>query len=41
MKKIIKWLLETFNPYHNEVWSREKAQKEFAKKQLKVNYKKC
>ena len=35
--KIIKWLLETFNPYHNELMSKEKAQKEFARKQLKVN----
>lgn len=32
--KIIKWLLETFSPYHNEVWSREKARQEFAKKQM-------
>ena len=32
--KVIKWLLETFCPYHNEVWSRERARKEFARKQL-------
>ena len=32
--RIIKWLLETFSPYHNEVWSKEKARKEFARKQL-------
>lgn len=37
---IIKWLLETFSPYHNEIWSRKQARDEFAKKQLKVNYKK-
>ena len=35
--KILKWLLETFSPYHNEVWSREKARKEFAKKQRLID----
>jgi hypothetical protein len=26
--------LETFSPYHNEVWSREQARKRFSRKQL-------
>ena len=36
MKNIIKWLLETFSPVHNEIMSRENAKKKFSKKQLKV-----
>ena len=36
MKNLIKWFLETFNPLSNELMSKEKARKEFAKKQLKV-----
>ena len=32
--KIIKWLLETFNPSHNEIWSRTEARKRFARKQM-------
>lgn len=33
MKNLIKWLLETFSPEHNKLWSKsirkEKARKEF------------
>ena len=33
---IIKWFLENPDPRTNELLSKEKARKEFAKKQLKV-----
>jgi hypothetical protein len=35
--RIIKWILETFSPYHNELMSRERARAKFAKKQRLID----